>query len=345
MREHLVWILALSLAVPAVAAAQEQKSVDPVVITATKVATPSEQIGASISVVNGDDFQTYHYPTVDEALRNVPGVEIRRSGSYGKTSSITIRGANANQVQVLVDGVRVKSPTLGQVDLSDLSPDLIERIEIIRGAQSTLYGADAIGGVVNIITRKGAGGPFQASVQQEVGNYDTLASRATVSGAWKILNYALSASHFESNGQFQNDGTDVNALSARIGATLPWNSSLDFVFRYNKNDIGVPVKRTRSIPASTSTSRSSPRWTWCERRRSGSTRSSSGNGAPAASGSSTGGRKVRTRASSAPPPRPSPSSSSSSSASSIGSSSPGASGWRTTASSAPPPPSAARSRS
>ena len=242
MREQLVWILALSLAAPAVAAAQEQKSVDPVVITATKVATPSEQIGASISVVNGDDFQTYHYPTVDEALRNVPGVEIRRSGSYGKTSSVTIRGANANQVQVLVDGVRVKSPTLGQVDLSDLSPDLIERIEIIRGAQSTLYGADAIGGVVNIITRKGTGGPFQASLQQEVGNYDTLASRATVTGAWKILNYALSASHFESNGQFPNDGTNVNALSARVGATLPLDSSIDFIFRYNKNDIGVPVK-------------------------------------------------------------------------------------------------------
>jgi outer membrane receptor protein involved in Fe transport len=324
MREQLVWILVLSLAAPAVAAAQEQKSVDPVVITATKVATPSEQIGASISVVNGDDFQTYHYPTVDEALRNVPGVEIRRSGSYGKTSSITIRGANANQVQVLVDGVRVKSPTLGQVDLSDLSPDLIERIEIIRGAQSTLYGADAIGGVVNIITRKGTGGPFQASVQQEVGNYDTLVSRATVGGAWKILNYALSASHFESNGQFQNDGTDASALSARIGATLPLN---------------------RSIPESPSTSRPSPRWTWCERKRSGSTRSSSGSGAPAASASSIGGRRVRTRASSAPLPRPSPSSSSSSSASSIGSSSPGASGWRTTASSAPPPPSAARWRS
>ena len=143
---------------------------------------------------------------------------------------------------MLVDGVRVKSPTLGQVDLSDLSPDLIERIEIIRGAQSTLYGADAIGGVVNIITRKGAGGPFQASLQQEVGNYDTLATRATVTGAWKMLNYAVSASHFESNGQSPNDGTNVNALSARVGATLPWNSSLDFVFRYNKNDIGVPVK-------------------------------------------------------------------------------------------------------
>src|SRR5260370_4250944 len=201
MREQLAWLLALALAAPAVAAAQEQKNVDPVVVTATKVATPSEQIGASISVVNGDDFQTYHYPTVDEALRNVPGVEIRRSGSYGKTSSITIRGANANQVQVLVDGVRVKSPTLGQVDLSDLSPYLIERIEIIRRAQSTLYGADAIGGVVHIVTRKGAGGPFQASVQQEVGNYDTLVSRATVYGAWTILNYARSTSHFQSNRQ------------------------------------------------------------------------------------------------------------------------------------------------
>jgi vitamin B12 transporter len=242
MRELLVWLVALSLSTPIAAGAQEQKSVEPVVVTATKVETPAEQLGVSISVVSGDDFQTYHYPTVDEALRSVPGVDIRRSGSYGKVSSISIRGANANQVQVLVDGVRVKSPTLGQVDLSDLSPDLIERIEVIRGAQSTLYGADAIGGVVNIITRKGTGGPFQASVEQEAGNYDTLASRATVSGAYKILNYALSASHLESNGQFQNDGTDVNALSARLGATLPRDSALDFIFRYNKNDVGVPVK-------------------------------------------------------------------------------------------------------
>ena len=242
MRQHLRWLLVLVLIAPPAAQAQEPKSVDPVVVTATPVATPAEQLGASVSVVNGEDFQTYHYPTVDEALRSVPGVQIRRSGAYGKTTSVTIRGANANQVQVLVDGLRVKSPTLGQVDLSDISPDLIERIEVIRGAQSTIYGADAIGGVVNIITRKGTGGPIQASVQQEAGNYDTLVSRATVHGAWKILHYALSASHFESNGQFQNDETDANALSARVGATLPWDSTLDFIFRYNKNNIGVPVK-------------------------------------------------------------------------------------------------------
>jgi vitamin B12 transporter len=223
-------------------AQEEAKPVDPVVVTATGVATPAEQLGASVTVVAGDDFQTYHYPSVDEALRNVPGVEIRRSGSYGKTSSISIRGANSNQVQVLVDGVRVKSPTLGTADLSDISPDLIEKIEVIRGPQSTIYGADAIGGVVNIITRRGKGGPIQASVQQEVGNYDTWVSRATVHGTWKFLHYALSGSHFESNGQFQNDDTDTKAVSSRVGATLPWDSTLDFIFRWNKNDIGVPVK-------------------------------------------------------------------------------------------------------
>ncbi len=234
-------LMALSLAGPAAGQTEETKRVEPVVVTATKVETPARELGASVTVVNGDDFQTYHYSTVDEALRNVPGLEVTRSGSLGKLSTVFIRGANSNQVQVLVDGVRVKSPTTGQVDLSDISPDLIERIEIIRGPQSTLYGADAIGGVVNIITRKGKG-PLSASVQQEAGNYDTLASRASLGGTYKILDYALSASHLESNGQFKNDGSNVNALSARVGLALPWQSRVAFVLRYNKADTGLPVK-------------------------------------------------------------------------------------------------------
>ena len=74
---------------------------------------------------------------------------------------------------MLVDGVRFKSPTLGSADLADIAPDMIERIEIIRGPQSTIYGADAIGGVVHIITKRGSGPPT-AYASQEVGNYDTL---------------------------------------------------------------------------------------------------------------------------------------------------------------------------
>jgi vitamin B12 transporter len=239
---HVVGILMVVLAVePAAAQTGETKRVEPVVVTATKVETPVAELGASVTVVNGDDFQTYHYSSADEALRNVPGLEIRRSGSLGKISSAFIRGANSNQVQVLVDGVRVKSPTTGQADLSDISPDLIERIEIIRGPQSTLYGADAIGGVINIITRKGKGAP-SGWIELEGGNYDTWATRAAAGGSYRILDYSLSASHLESNGQFKNDNSDINALNGRIGLSLPAQSWVGFVVRYNKSDTGLPIK-------------------------------------------------------------------------------------------------------
>jgi vitamin B12 transporter len=241
MRHVLAIILVLRAAALAAAETEEAKRVDPVVVTATKVETPVREVGASVSVVNGEDVQTYHYPSLDEALRNVPGIEVTRSGSFGKLSTLSIRGANSNQVQILVDGVRIKSPTTGQVDLSDISPDLIERIEVIRGPQSTLYGADAIGGVVNVITRRGTG-PLAASLHQEAGNYNTLSTRATVAGAWKLLDYSLSASHLESNGQFKNDGSDVNAWNGRVGLSLPGDSSLAFVWRYNRSDTGLPVK-------------------------------------------------------------------------------------------------------
>jgi vitamin B12 transporter len=222
-------------------APQETKKVDPVVVTATTVATPAEQLGVALTVVTGEDFKTYHYSTLDDAFRNIPGVNVVQQGSYGKLSTLSIRGSNANQVLVLVDGVRVSSPTLGQTDLSDISPDLIERIEVIRGGQSMLYGADAIGGVVNIITKKGTG-PFSATIENMGGNYDTFRNRISLSGAYKIFDYALSGSHLESNGQFQNDNSNINAISGRIGAALPFDSSLSFVYRYNKTDTGVPVK-------------------------------------------------------------------------------------------------------
>lgn len=244
MRRRLLmaWLAALvTSATAGTAAAQETKKLEPVVVTATKTETPAGELGASVTVVTEDDFKTYHYPTVDEALRNVPGVEIRRSGSFGKTTAITIRGANSKQVQVLVDGVRVKSPTLGEADLSDLSPDMIERIEIIRGPQAALYGADAIGGVVNIITKKGKG-PFSGYVSQEAGNYDTYATRSGLSGAWGVFNYALGASHLESNGHFKNDDSDQNAVNLRLGVALPRQTSIGYTLRYNRTETGLPVK-------------------------------------------------------------------------------------------------------
>src|SRR6267142_6044115 len=244
----MLWIvrplLLLVLLIPAgMLTAQElpPRDLDPVVITATKLETRAEQLGASVTVVPGDDVQRYHYETVEDVLRTVPGVEVRRLGGYGKLSTISIRGANPNQVQVLVDGVRVKSPTTGQADLSDISPDLIDRIEVIRGPQSTLYGADAIGGVVNIITKKGKG-PFSGSIEGGAGNYDTDTGRGWFSGTYSFLDYAGSISHLESNGQFRNDSSVKNAVNLRLGLSLPWDSSVAFSLRWVQNEIGLPVK-------------------------------------------------------------------------------------------------------
>jgi vitamin B12 transporter len=242
MRRIVGTAFAILFAAAAPAAAQEPKSVEPVVVTATTVATPAQQLGVALSVIPGEDFKTYQYPALDDALRSIPGVTVTQQGSYGKVSTLNIRGANANQVLILVDGVRVSSPTLGQTDLSDISPEQIERIEVIRGPQATLYGADAIGGVVNIITRKGAGPPFTGSVETSAGNYDTLQNRLSLSGAYKIFDYALSGFHFESNGQFKNDNTNTNAANLRLGVSLPFDSALSVVYRYNKTDTGVPIK-------------------------------------------------------------------------------------------------------
>ena len=238
---RIVLIVVVILSFAPRAGAQEPKRVDPVVITGTLVETPAEQVGSSVTVITEEEIERHLYPTVDEMLRHVPGLDVRRSGSFGKTTSVTIRGASANQVQVMVDGVRVKSPTLGQLDFADIPPHLIDRIEVIRGPQSTLYGADAMGGVINIITKRGRG-PFSAVVSQEAGSHDTLRSVATASGAYRAFDYAVSALHLESNGQFQNDSLDQNALSARFGLTLPAQSSVDLVVRVNRNVVGLPVE-------------------------------------------------------------------------------------------------------
>ncbi len=239
-RTIVVALLLAGLAVPAVA--QETKTLEPVVVTGTRIETPAEQVGASVTIVEGEVFDTRHYPTVDEALRNVPGVEIRRSGAFGKTTSISVRGATPNQVQVLVDGVRFKSPTLGLGELADVAPDMIERIEVIRGPQSTIYGADAIGGVVHIITKRGSGPPT-AYASQEVGNNDTYRTRTGLSGSWREFDYALGFYHLESSGRFINDGVDQNAASARFGVALPWgNTRLGVAVRYNKTDTGLPIE-------------------------------------------------------------------------------------------------------
>ncbi|MGH2394741.1 MAG: TonB-dependent receptor, partial [Candidatus Limnocylindria bacterium] len=231
-------LVAAALAVPA--AGQEEKRLEPVVVTATKIETPQEQLGAAVTVITEDDIQAYRWETVGDALRHVPGVDIHRSGSLGKTTSIRIRGASPQQVQVLVDGVRVKSPTAGVAELADISIDQIERIEIVRGPQSTIYGADAIGGVVNIITKRGRG-PLSSYVSVEAGNYGTHRERAGFSGSVGIFDYSLGGSWLASDGQFANDSSEQGAVSSRLGLTLPHSGHIGVSARYTNTWSELPM--------------------------------------------------------------------------------------------------------
>ena len=224
---------------PAAAPAAEVRRTDPLVVTATRSEQPIEQTGASVSVVPEEAMRVQEYRAVEEVLRTIPGVQVQTSGSPGKLSTIRIRGANPTQVQVLIDGVRVKSLTSGDFDFADLTLDDIERIEVLRGPQSTLYGADAIGGVVNVITKRGKGPP-SGFVDLEAGNYETFRERAGVSGSTGPWNYSLGVSRLDFGGQFDNDDHQLTSVNARLGYALPNNGEVSLTGRFQDGHTGVP---------------------------------------------------------------------------------------------------------
>ena len=224
---------------PVPAPAPEVRRADPVVVTSTRSEEPAQQTGASVTVRDEDEMRVQEYREVDEVLRTIPGVQVETSGSPGKLTTIRIRGANPTQVQVLVDGVRVKSATSGDFDFADLTLDDIERIEVLRGPQSTLYGADAIGGVVHIITKRGQGPP-SAFVDLEGGNYETIRGRLGVSGGAGPWNYSLGVSGLTFGGQFDNDEHELTAVNARLGYALPGKGELSLVGRFQDGHRGLP---------------------------------------------------------------------------------------------------------
>jgi vitamin B12 transporter len=169
----------------------------PVVISATRLPTPEDQVGSSVAVITGDDIQRKQDRTLPDALQDVPGLNVVQTGSPGGTTSVFIRGANANHTKVLIDGIDASDPSSadGSFDFSQILASDIERIEILRGPQSGLYGSDAIGGVISITTKKGSGPPkVHASI--EGGSFGTFNQTAGVSGSVSRLSYNFDFSHF-----------------------------------------------------------------------------------------------------------------------------------------------------
>jgi vitamin B12 transporter len=142
-----------------------------VFVTATRSPTPLEEILASVLVIDRAAIEASAAGDVPELLRFHAGLELARNGGPGQTTAVFIRGADSNHTLVLVDGVRINPGTIGLAALQNIPPAMIERIEVVKGPRSALYGSDAIGGVINVITRRGARDGWNAEVG--VGDYDT----------------------------------------------------------------------------------------------------------------------------------------------------------------------------
>ncbi|MDH3960760.1 MAG: TonB-dependent receptor plug domain-containing protein, partial [Desulfuromonadales bacterium] len=156
-RSLILVLLGLWVAGSAFAADADSSAVviDEVVVTATRMAEPLSKASASIAVVTAEEIAARGATRLDEVLQDVVGLHVVSSGPRGSLSSASIRGSEAAQVLVLIDGVRLNSPQYGQFDLNQLpvAVNEIEQVEVLRGAASALYGSNALGGVINIITR------------------------------------------------------------------------------------------------------------------------------------------------------------------------------------------------
>src|SRR5215813_4453554 len=152
-----------------------------VVISATKTPIPVKEVTSAVEVITGEQMQQRKVRTVAEALRLAQGLAVFQSGGPGTAVDVRMRGGNPEQTLVLIDGAIVNSATIGSYDFANLTTDNIERIEILRGNQSMLWGSDAMGGVINITTKRGRGTP-NISAFADYGSFDTIREGAGLSG-------------------------------------------------------------------------------------------------------------------------------------------------------------------
>lgn len=205
--------------------AWDEEDIDTVVVTGTRIPTPLDQTGRSVSVISAAEIEVRQQRFLYDVLQAAPGVQVTRTGSFGSLATVSIRGLDSDQTLVVQDGVVLNNPAsfgngfnFANFDTSD-----IERIEVIRGAQSTLYGSDAIGGVINIVTKDGGDG-FGGSGFIEGGSFATLRGAATVRGGSEKLSGRLTvagvttdgfSSADEAAGNTENDGFENLTVSAK----------------------------------------------------------------------------------------------------------------------------------
>ncbi len=227
-------------------AAPVEETEDRIIVTGTRIPTPLDQVGRSITVVTAAEIEQRQQRFVYDVLTAVPGLQVTRSGSFGALSSVSVRGLASDQTLVVQDGIVLNNPgsfgtpfNFANFDTSD-----VERIEVIRGAQSTLYGSDAIGGIINIVTKDGSEG-LGGSGYLEAGSFGTFRGAATLRGGSETVSGRVTlagtttdgfSTADEANGNREDDGFRNVTLSAK-GRYQPLEIlSFDAVFRFQDSE-------------------------------------------------------------------------------------------------------------
>lgn len=211
--------------------------VPPLVIESTRLNQTATEVGSSVTIITAEEIEEQGFDFVLDAVASAPGVTINQNGSFGGQASVRIRGAASEQTLVLVDGVPVNDPSTpgGGFNFARLDVEAVERIEILKGPQSTFWGTDAIGGVVSIITKRPQAGG-EATAFAEYGSYDTVRAGASVGGSSEIGGLRVGITRVdtdgisradEDNGNDEEDAFDSTTLSVRGDLELPGNATLD----------------------------------------------------------------------------------------------------------------------
>ncbi len=211
-------------------------------VSSSRLKTTKKKYAGSITIITEKEIKKKQYTQVLNLLREEVGMEVVQSGPLGTATSIFMRGAGSESTLVLINGIQVNSNTSGSFNFAHLTTDNIERIEILRGPQSTLWGSDAVGGVINIITKRGKGKPTH-SLSFEGGSFGTFKETLNSSGDLGFMDYSLSVSRTDSEGfsaasenrgNTEDDGYESTTVSTQLGRNFLKDGRVDFIGRFTK---------------------------------------------------------------------------------------------------------------
>lgn len=233
-------LVASRLAPPLDAQQPDTARIAPVVVTATRVPISAAAQPATVDVITGEELRLRGVTSVADALQSLPGVTFAQSGSFGATTSLFLRGGESKYVKVLVDGVPVNDPG-GSIDFSTLTTDNVDRIEIVRGPASVLYGADAVTGVIQIFTRRGSGAPHTI-ISARGGNYASSDVDGSVLGAFSNGDFSLALARHDTKGVYAfNNAFRTTVASGGVHLSLDPRTNLRLDFRYNDDAYHYPT--------------------------------------------------------------------------------------------------------